>query len=499
MPNPQDLQPSAAPPQEVAANPAQIESSQMPNPQDPQPSAALVAAASQEVSANPAQSESSQTPNSQDPQPSETPPAVAANEVSANPAQIETTQTPNPPGVLPPEQTPAFTPTDLPIEHASPDCSSLPDHLAKGLASHPNPIAGCCWVTPEYLVWTIKRGPVPLPVVSSGALTDMGTVVQFGNTVLDYRDFSGGRLTVGTWFDDYGTIGIEAEGFLFQRRTLGLSFSSDNTGRPPLGIPFFNADTMQEDFADFAIPDELVGRIDVTSTSQLWGAESNFLFNLYRGESLELALLAGFRYLGLKEDLTNTGSSAALEGQQVFFGGEAFNPPAITTTTDRFTTHNHFFGCQIGIWTEYRYGGTFVDVGGKVAIGATHEVVEVSGTSALFIGPGAPVQTLPGGLFALPSNIGRTSNDDFAVVPEVQVKVGYHLTKHWSVFAGYSFMYWSRVVRPGDQINRILTPEQIPTFAEFVPSQAGAGQPFPVFRTTDFWAQGVNFGMEFCY
>jgi hypothetical protein len=48
-----------------------------------------------------------------------------------------------------------------------------------------------------------------------------------------------------------------------------------------------------------------------------------------------------------------------------------------------------------------------------------------------------------------------------------------------TLFAAYDFLYLSEVVRPGDQIDHNLVPS-----------------PLPIFNRTDFWAQGVSFGLE---
>jgi hypothetical protein len=38
-------------------------------------------------------------------------------------------------------------------------------------------------------------------------------------------------------------------------------------------------------------------------------------------------------------------------------------------------------------------------------------------------------------------------------VPEAGIDVGYQLTRHLRAKAGYTFIYWTDVVRPGDQID----------------------------------------------
>jgi hypothetical protein len=111
-----------------------------------------------------------------------------------------------------------------------------------------------------------------------------------------------------------------------------------------------------------------------------------------------------------------------------------------------------------------------------------------------------------GGLLALSSNIGHFSRDRFSVVPELGLTVGYNITCHMRVFVGYNFLYMSNVLRPGDQIDPILDARKIPNFVKLAPTSAAATSTLPIsvhptvpFNEANFWAQGVNCGLEFHY
>jgi hypothetical protein len=80
----------------------------------------------------------------------------------------------------------------------------------------------------------------------------------------------------------------------------------------------------------------------------------------------------------------------------------------------------------------------------------------------------------------------------------VGINVGYQLTEHLRAFVGYSFLYWTHVARPGDQIDRAVNPTQLP-LSTTAPQLTGPARPAPVLRDTDFWAQGISFGVEFRY
>src|SRR5262249_15009375 len=109
-----------------------------------------------------------------------------------------------------------------------------------------------------------------------------------------------------------------------------------------------------------------------------------------------------------------------------------------------------------------------------------------------------------GGLLALSSNSGHFERNRFAVVPEAGITVGYQVTDHLKLFAGYNFLFMSNVVRPGDQIDPVLNPHLIPNFIKTSPGAAG-GNNFPFrrpafqFHETSFWAQGVTAGLEVKY
>src|SRR5207249_4991076 len=94
---------------------------------------------------------------------------------------------------------------------------------------------------------------------------------------------------------------------------------------------------------------------------------------------------------------------------------------------ERFECENRFWGPQIGARGEYSFGRFFVNGSAKVALGVTQQIVEVNGFSFLIRSPGAAVETLPGGFFSSPTNIGRHLNNEFSVIPEVGVNLGFQL------------------------------------------------------------------------
>ncbi|MBY0461491.1 MAG: BBP7 family outer membrane beta-barrel protein, partial [Gemmataceae bacterium] len=100
--------------------------------------------------------------------------------------------------------------------------------------------------------------------------------------------------------------------------------------------------------------------------------------------------------------------------------------------------------------------------------------------------------------YVQPSNFGRTAGGVFAVVPEGTVKFGFRLGDSARVYLGYSFLYLSDAVRPGDQIDRTLSPSQLPIVSGNGPVST-ADRPARVVNRSDLWVQGLMIGLEARY
>jgi hypothetical protein len=352
-------------------------------------------------------------------------------------------------------------------------------------------------VSAEYLSWWIRDSRLPplvttspagTPRASAGVIGADNTTIVFGGNDLDNEERSGGRLTFGLWLNCERTIGLESTTFFLAERTVG--FTGTSSGLPILARPFFDP-TIGANGAEnaelVAFPGVLAGTIRVDSTSRLWGTELNVRANAWRGCYWHLDYLAGFRYMGLDENLSVTENLNVLSGASA---GSRIN------VVDAFSTHNNFYGGQLGLDLEWQRGRWSVDLLGKVALGDTHEVVRINGNTQFITSTMSVVQ--PGGLLALPTNIGRFSRERFGVLPEAGIKLGYQINPHWRAFVGYSFLYLNDVARTGQQIDRVVNPTQLPSILG--PGML-RGPARPAFTNTgsDFWAQGVSVGLEWKY
>ncbi len=378
---------------------------------------------------------------------------------------------------------------------------------------------GCYWASAEYLLWWVKRGPLPVALVTTtptpgpgsfGAIGQPGTTVLIGNESLSYGTLSGARFEAGAWLNQRHTLGVDAAFFFLEQGQANQFVASSAAGSPLLARPFFNVVTNAQSAFLVSVPGSLQGSVAVGSESQIWGIESNLVRNVYYTECFRADLLFGFRNLNLEENLSIAQTTSIVPGGA---GALIFNNVAGTAAgdtiivNDRFGTVNHFYGGQIGGRFQVYRGCWVFDVMTKVALGVNHEAVNILGqTTAAFAGAGSG--TLTSGLLAINnSNYGTRINDTtnyFAVAPEVKLGVGYQLSRHLRAQMGWNFLYLSGVARPGNHIDTSVNPTLVPTSASFAPTAptqppTGIFAPNLSIRQTDFWAQGVNFSLLFTY
>ncbi|HLJ10801.1 MAG TPA: BBP7 family outer membrane beta-barrel protein, partial [Planctomycetaceae bacterium] len=177
------------------------------------------------------------------------------------------------------------------------------------------------------------------------------------------------------------------------------------------------------------------------------------------------------------------------------------NAPDTFHTFDQFDATNNFYGGQLGARAAFDNGRLYVNATGKVALGATVETVGIhGGTLTNALSSSGTLVAYPGAYFSQPTNIGTQSRSQFAVVPEVDLNFGVRVSPWASFIVGYSFLYVSSVARPGDQLDRVINPTQAPAITGIAPgSLVGMARPMQVMRDTDFWVQGLNFGLELRY
>jgi hypothetical protein len=341
------------------------------------------------------------------------------------------------------------------------------------------------WAEIDYLGWSVKGDRLPPMVTTSPAGTPLplagvvgapGTTVLFGNSAVNDGWRSGGRLQAGYWLDPQRNRGIEVSFFDLQSASTG--FATDSRTHPILAQPFVNALTGNHDAMLVGFPGLVTGAVAVSETSRLLGAGGLYRQDLGVWGDQKISALIGYRYLH-----SSDGLSIPYAGN---VGGISI------TSDDAFHARTDFHGIDLGLAGEWKRGPWSLEWRGKIAIGADLTSADISGTTS--ITAGGVTTTSPGGLHALPSNIGSMSQTHFAAVPEVTLKVAYRIAPPWQIVAGYDVLYWTGVQRAGGLIDTTINPNLIPPGA-----LGGPQRPQPVFNTQSLLAQGFTLGVRYNY
>lgn len=353
------------------------------------------------------------------------------------------------------------------------------------------------WVSTDYMVWWTKGNALPALLTTSPAGTPQaaagvlpGATTLFGGSSIDDEQRHGLRATFGHWADDEGTIGWqvtymgafddEHSGDLTARTTAALG---GGTGAPILARPFYNVGLAAEDARLVSFPGLVDGSIAINSSSEMHTVSWVLRQHLRSGTRGRIDLLGGYRYFRLRDALS-------IQENLVVTGGVV---PAGTTIaiSDRFLAENDFHGGDLGFVAEFWNAGVSLELLAKVALGNLRRSADIVGSTAADTPPAGGAVTTNGGLLALPTNSGHRSANDFAALPEFGLNLKYEMTRDLSLNVGYSLLMLNDVVRSGELIDRNINTTQLSGGA-----LVGAARPASQFANeTDFWAQGISFGV----
>lgn len=426
--------------------------------------------------------------------------AFAAGAAAAQPVGPLPPPAPLPPGHAVGDPAPLPNGKDVsqplqPVGPAPAEPKPLPDIGAKDGPAEPEakPVApekrigplGPSWGGNELLYWWPQRQPLPpLAVRTPGGSADL----LLGGHAIDSQPSAGGRFTTGWSNNTEQTSGLEIVYFFLGTRTFKQNVRSFGGGTAPeFGLPYTNSVTGRQEVLSLARPGVAEGHLTALTSVRVQGWEVNSVANVMDEKCVKLNALIGWRYFQVHE-------GARLEAIQYRHDGrDAFR------AADQFDAHNRFHGGQLGLQADVRRGVVFCEMTAKIAFGQNYEVVKNEAMTFFQPGGVGPASAIYGGtgLYVQPSNAGRTANGVFAVVPEGTFKFGFRLGDAGRLYVGYSFLYLSDAVRPGDQIDRTLNPNQLPLVTGLPP--VFGDRPARVVQRSDFWAQGLVIGLETRY
>lgn len=384
------------------------------------------------------------------------------------------------------------------------------------------------------------------------------TVIAYGGDPILENPRSGFRILLGTWIDECNKQAVEVDylmlGKLKEDYALGGFNGMRNGQEFWIGRPFFDLtpDVNQDGVLDFSpreaaevvSGEDLSGTVSVHSSSEFQGAGIALRHNLCRsccptvgcgdcvdcgmgvdcglgvgcgsgigcgsgvgcgGSSRYVDFLTGFRWYQLDETLQ------IMEDLEIT--SQDVPPPSDNGTTfdllDHFSTKNTFLGGELGFDWGIERNRWSLELLSKIALGSTRQQVSINGYTDV-TDVGDPTQRFVGGLLTQDNNqdpdsdelyvgnIGDYDRNRFSMIPELNLTVGYQLTQRCKLRVGYTLMYWTNVVRPGDQIDREINTTQVPGYDYgpdtilYIPSR-----PKFAWNETNVLIQGLNTGIEY--
>lgn len=350
-------------------------------------------------------------------------------------------------------------------------------------------VLGHLWFGMDLLGWSTKgAGSPPLVTTSpagtaanqAGVLGLSTTSVLFGNEALHNELRPGGRLTIGWWLEPEQYRGIEFQYLELDGQNTRFSVA-DISGSGIFARPVIDADTGLETSVLTVYPGLLEGTLQAAGDLQFSSLALTWRHLAWASEYARFDLLAGYRHARLYDRLRIDESLESLDDASGFLTG------SLITRQDEFRAINQFDGADLGARLWWSRGSSLALTGlAKAALGASNRTVLIDGQTR--VRSGSSTTTTAGGVLALPSNLGRQTEQDFGVLAELGLGLEWQPACYWKFSLGYTWLYWSDVARAVHQIDRTLDLDQLaPT--------AGAGtRPQAALRTTSFWAQGLTAG-----
>jgi len=324
------------------------------------------------------------------------------------------------------------------------------------------------------LVTTSPTNPLT-PQTAAGVLGFQTTTILFGNELVGDRLQAGGRVTLGKWLDCEQNIA--AVGRFWTLGGDNTRFTANSTQFPILAVPFFDAAIGLESSLLLGYPAVASGAVAVSSSNQnVFGVDALGEIMMERDCNRRIDLVAGYQFLRLDDSLQIDATQNDLRTLTTF------------DIRDRFVGRNTFNGAQAGVRARMARGCWSIDALSKVGVGNMHQVVDISGQTTATALNQLPF-TVPGGLFAQPSNINVYNRDVLVFVPELTLNLTYHVNCRLSFSGGYNVIWISNAALSADHLDRRVnlgqpTPPLVPAFA---------------FNGRDYWLQGMNFGVNWCF
>lgn len=350
------------------------------------------------------------------------------------------------------------------------------------------------WLTGEYfLATTSNTSFVPLattsPFLSQGILGAPGTQSVFGGEQ-SIGSQSGFRVGGGMWLDGCRAFGVEWSASFLPKQS--KSYANNGMGADVLARPFYDTLLVTENSRLLASLGQFSGSFNSEFTTFYWNADFGSVMRVYEASDWSLEHLIGFRYFNIEDTLRMTDQSTALPGGVLFYrGAPVLTPGASVSVMDYYSMINRWYGGTAGLRINYNPGRFSASFQFRMGVGANLQSLSSDGTTTLTAG-GTSQVSAPG-LSTAAFSPGNYTSTQLSLAPEINLRLGYHITQRIAVTAGYQYLYMSNVARLGDQVSRNINPAVIPS-SQFFSNSATTNRDISI-RQSDFWLHGFTAGL----
>ena len=333
------------------------------------------------------------------------------------------------------------------------------------------------------LVTTNRNRPFPsAPGVDPGASNDPTRTALFGGGNVLQDGVQGLRGEFGTFFGPNSDSGILLR--FFDVDNNALSYNSVPGTEPlvtrpftlePGSVPSTVVVNAPLDLPTF--PNSIQGTLNATISSELYGGDILFRHIVARDGLGRLEFLAGYQTARLAEDLR--------------IASRSVNGPTAIELEDHFQTTSRFNGMALGLSGAIQDRRWNLSGMTKLGLGNMETFVGIDGSQRTTVtGPPDTVAATKTGLLARATNIGSYTNDTFVISPEVNVSLGYRITRRLDATLGYTYLGLPKVARVADQLDPSLASNpSVPL--------VGPARPSFALLESNFSLHSLSYGLQF--
>ena len=316
-------------------------------------------------------------------------------------------------------------------------------------------------------------------LVRTGVVGSAGSSDLFGGTVPMDETVQGLRGEFGWLFRNDLCSSMQLR--FFDSGAQSLTFDSTQSNATSIVRPYLDPTTNTQQSISVVEPGVSSGSLLAHATSDVYGGDlllKSIIRNNYMGRT---EFLAGAQAARLSDSISVSSTTSAIPSGNLL------------QLNDTFITNNRFYGGTLGV-SSITYGRSWSLSGMfKLGLGNMERNVTINGTQTITV-PGTPpsVTSSNNGLQARSTNNGFYTNDTFVVSPELNVTLGYRLTRNLEATVGYSFLELPKVVRAADQFDPQLA-------SNLTNPLVGAARPSFSLTESNFTLHSVNYGLQYRY